>query len=560
MPPIPIPIPIPSYRPSSSSFSPPDSGYATLTTTSTQSSLSQLPKSKISIDNASTSSTTIQIIPSCTSPVPGRQDLIAYRMNPEVNVLERYKEILPEIQKILQRFLVSAERNLFGKKKKTKCGPVAVRLMMVGSAYSGGEVKPTIVIFIGGEDKLVKGIEGLMKKEGQILCRPDDGVMPDFEVIVIGEGVRKRSGEVKVVWDREKGWMMRGRERGVVTYCGRRIRFENEEGESSCCTLGGLVKLVGGDGGVRVVGITAGHVLEGLFDDEEEEEEENELFFAGDYTERMPRRAVGQLLYPEIPEYLVDQDVSEFIPARDWALFELDEKTKLKPNILERPGLDWEQHRNGRSNRDEMTVAPSNAFPSQSPIEVAMLTQSNYPRGVKLGVLSHLTGGLMLNPEKGFVEAYLLQLDEGEEIEDGDSGAWVINPVSKEVFGQVVATDYTGDAYIIPLHAIFDEIKENLGVQSVGLPTTADLLNIALRATTITVTEPDSLIVMTARVCSRERHMSDLLTSYYGEPSSLQRRSLLSDRDSGYGSPGSPIRYKPCRELEEWKEDEYGSW
>ena len=72
-------------------------------------------------------------------------------------------------------------------------------------------------------------------------------------------------------------------------------------------------------------------------------------------------------------------------------------------------------------------------------------------------------------------------------VQDGDSGSWVVCPVSKQVYGQVVATDALGDVYVVPLHACFDEMKELIsGVESVDLPTTADLLDLALRSSSST--------------------------------------------------------------------------
>lgn len=163
------------------------------------------------------------------------------------------------------------------------------------------------------------------------------------------------------------------------------------------------------------------------------------------------------------------------------------------------------------------------------------------------------------------------------EIQDGDSGAWIVNPISKEVYGHVAATDYTGDAYVIPLHATFDNIRRELGVRSVALPTTADLLNIALRATTTTATTPAAdvperptrasrgLEILTARESSRNRDLSELLSLYDGVCFDTKRLSVVgSDRDSGYCSLGSPARFSfvgGCHtRMEHSDEDEYKAW
>lgn len=56
----------------------------------------------------------------------------------------------------------------------------------------------------------------------------------------------------------------------------------------------------------------------------------------------------------------------------------------------------------------------------------------------------------------------------------GDSGSWVIDPLTYEVFGHIVATDMLGDAYVIPLQSIFDDIRTWHDAQSVNLPTAPD--------------------------------------------------------------------------------------
>lgn len=56
----------------------------------------------------------------------------------------------------------------------------------------------------------------------------------------------------------------------------------------------------------------------------------------------------------------------------------------------------------------------------------------------------------------------------------GDSGSWVIDPLTYEVFGHIVATDMLGDAYVIPLQSIFEDIRTWHDVQSVNLPTALD--------------------------------------------------------------------------------------
>ena len=67
---------------------------------------------------------------------------------------------------------------------------------------------------------------------------------------------------------------------------------------------------------------------------------------------------------------------------------------------------------------------------------------------------------------------------------NGESGSWVAHIASSEVYGQVVATDLFGDAYVIPLLDTFEDIKECLGVAIVGLPSDEDLADAALNEIT----------------------------------------------------------------------------
>jgi len=60
-------------------------------------------------------------------------------------------------------------------------------------------------------------------------------------------------------------------------------------------------------------------------------------------------------------------------------------------------------------------------------------------------------------------------------IVDGDSGSWVVDPISHEVFGHAVASDILGDVYVVPIRDTFDNIKQSLGVSEVTLPTEDDI-------------------------------------------------------------------------------------
>jgi hypothetical protein len=55
-------------------------------------------------------------------------------------------------------------------------------------------------------------------------------------------------------------------------------------------------------------------------------------------------------------------------------------------------------------------------------------------------------------------------------LKPGDSGAWVVDDITDEVYGQVVASDVFGGAYVVPINDIFEDIKVRLSLETVGLP------------------------------------------------------------------------------------------
>ncbi|KAK4212786.1 hypothetical protein QBC37DRAFT_424423 [Rhypophila decipiens] len=453
-----------------------------------------------------------------STPLPGREDLQVFKKDIEPSFTARYREIMPELHRLLQRQLSSQLNSLLSgrlfqnaRTKSRLAVQMSLRLMMVGKTIQ--DARAAIVVFTQGEQ--TSGLGRLLRQPVmQQLCQPDDGITPPFEVIVVGDPARKRRylGDISAVFDETPSGHS-----SAVTYCGARIRLEaGLSMQSAVATLGGVVKLTFELGDSMLVGMTAGHVLEHLYLDGSDSDDDWAVEDVNTPLRSKPGRSlVGDLLYPSVGT-LGDEDNDEGpeSPPRDWALFEIDSGLKLKPNIIPRE-TDQGEYRQlfdrgslGRSGRNQeycMSSAPPENFPSHEPMEVVMIA-SNKARGngVLFGELSHIPASIMLTniSDEPMVEAYMLTLDEKKDqttgcaddvdtstlgqIQDGHSGAWVVNPVSMEVYGHVVATDLTGDAYVIPLHATFDEIKKTMpGVQGVDLPTMGDLLEAALRRSSL---------------------------------------------------------------------------
>jgi Clr5 domain len=57
------------------------------------------------------------------------------------------------------------------------------------------------------------------------------------------------------------------------------------------------------------------------------------------------------------------------------------------------------------------------------------------------------------------------------DIRDGNSGSWVVDVLSYEVYGHLVASDAFRDGYVIPLAATLRDVKTELSAESICLPT-----------------------------------------------------------------------------------------
>ena len=57
----------------------------------------------------------------------------------------------------------------------------------------------------------------------------------------------------------------------------------------------------------------------------------------------------------------------------------------------------------------------------------------------------------------------------------GDCGSWVVDTLTNELYGHVVAADMFGDAYVVPLNETLEQIEEVLDAESVALPTASEV-------------------------------------------------------------------------------------
>ncbi|KAL7953233.1 hypothetical protein V8C34DRAFT_66509 [Trichoderma compactum] len=125
---------------------------------------------------------------------------------------------------------------------------------------------------------------------------------------------------------------------------------------------------------------------------------------------------------------------------------------------------------NFRDHELVISVSPSSSHGKRQPVTLVSGSE-----GLKRGFLSALPSRLLLGPGRGFVDTLIPNLDSNKHILDGDSGSWVVNETTLDVYGYVVAADAFGGGYIIPLAEAFRNIANTLRCQSVDLSTTIDM-------------------------------------------------------------------------------------
>ncbi|PHH79456.1 hypothetical protein CDD82_2375 [Ophiocordyceps australis] len=122
-------------------------------------------------------------------------------------------------------------------------------------------------------------------------------------------------------------------------------------------------------------------------------------------------------------------------PYYDWALLDMHEYRRNEIPLRTRGwfhGIFWPE---------EIDITAPRKISNNRPVFV--ITGSE---GRMRGSLSTLPSRVLLGKSQVFVNAFLLNAD--NVIKDGDSGSWVVDQETRQVYGYVVATDAFGDAYV----------------------------------------------------------------------------------------------------------------
>ncbi|CAH0016924.1 unnamed protein product [Clonostachys rhizophaga] len=394
-----------------------------------------------------------------------------------------------------------------------------LELMVLGRCEA--DAKPCIVVLCP-EQQSKKVRKFFDKKSVRAVRLPEDG-QPSFEVFVVGRAPepKQADGDIDVLIP------IVGESEGYTneTYCGAPIVIRQASGVDKRCTFGGVIKATWSNGEVKLYGLTVGHVLSDLADDLSVSTESDQARSSDDWgfelsdsdsedesvdsaeeepdDEAQPLCVIDELqlgladgsaswtalelgkigsISKDSREYqsaATDTKYGEPDAYYDWALIDM---VSYKPNLIrprKLPHGEVQEDGAFKSGNLELVVTAS---PSSRHGKRQSVVLASGSEGLKRGSLSALPSRLLLGPGKEFIDALILNLDNDKQILDGDSGSWVVNECTLEVYGYVVAADAFGGGYVISLVEAFSNITDTLRCQSVDLATTIDMASAKLES------------------------------------------------------------------------------
>ncbi|KAK4085019.1 uncharacterized protein Triagg1_9 [Trichoderma aggressivum f. europaeum] len=448
-----------------------------------------------------------QSVPPAPTPIAGFAE---FDKSVDNATISQFRHVHSLLEKPLLEYIRSTIR-------KKQC-PVSIRLMVLGR--SEDDAKPCIVVLCP-EQQSKKVRKFFDKKSVRALRLPEDD-QPSFEVFVVGREPETKQAEgdidvfVPIVGESESYTN--------DTYCGAPILIRQTSCVDKRCTFGGVIKASWSNGEIKLYGLTVGHILlDDLEDDmtastesdqsrcsydwvfelsdsesevechdsaEEEQDEDTEPLSMTDELQLALPDAGSSWVADELSKIgSISKDSPRYQSAvadtlydgpdayYDWALIEM---ISYKPNLIRPRRMSHDETQEGgvfnfRDHELVMSASPSDGHGKRQP--VVLLSGSE---GLKRGSLSALPSRLLLGPGREFVDALILDLDGNKQILDGDSGSWVVNETTLEVYGYVVAADAFGGGYLIPLAEAFRNIADTLRCQSVDLATTIDMASAKL--------------------------------------------------------------------------------
>ncbi|TXB98207.1 hypothetical protein FocTR4_00012349 [Fusarium oxysporum f. sp. cubense] len=349
------------------------------------------------------------------------------------------------------------------------------------------DAKASLVIFCSDEDGAHDTIRKFLRKSFvKDLYQPNDSAMSSFDVHIFGASPSTRSSvEVGIP----------SSESLTYTHCGMPISITTQgfRKESAMATMGGVLQFDAPrwiHSSYRVYGLTVAHAIYSQTnsdgdDDEDFSMSDNDSDDCDDSS--LNSSSESDASYPASPLQVdwgvsieADQKARPAIPhpslsgsvfaqpiaysslsntgsCRDWALFKFPTwEVPLKPNMLVADGKP-----------PALLKIPSSLL--GIPISRSVYIKTGFS-GTKEATISAGLSQILLQPGTEFVRAYTVELSKSTDIGPGDSGSWVVDAATLEVYGHLVATDMLSCSYVIPLVDILEDIRLQVEQVSIDFP------------------------------------------------------------------------------------------
>ncbi|KAK4188587.1 hypothetical protein QBC35DRAFT_495866 [Podospora australis] len=423
----------------------------------------------------------------------------------------RFATIQPHFERLLLEHVRS------GQKRGARYRPMSTRIMMMRTIE--GETLPHIVVFCQPGQQTV--VDKFAKQEAvRDICRPGELGVPSFEVAVVAAAprLRRRTAVINAIGEAAE-------HSPVSTLCGLPITVQHLSGELRNSTLGGVIKVTMGPGDFELYGITVGHVLES--EDEEEDIEADDMpdaeldseEDAGSFQRSQeregspspPRTPMSSVMENHLLEQALPIDPS---PSESLA-WSFSHPETIGTLAHSRGTVLYEAKASRRSDYDwalfEMSTYKANQLASDKKARIVLselapgapgrrpVCMISASSGVKMGHLEPDAGRIILGMGEELIDTHILTVDEDsgrhfpsprprfstqfpnigvtEDIHDGDSGSWVVDRETIELYGHLVATDHFNAGYVVPMCDILNDIKRHIGAVAVELPETPDFLH-----------------------------------------------------------------------------------
>ncbi|KAK4641523.1 hypothetical protein QC761_501090 [Podospora bellae-mahoneyi] len=311
--------------------------------------------------------------------------------------------------------------------KKPHPGDISMKLKYMGS----DEESAKLFIVIQCEKRVAKRVRHFFAQE-----HIQQDLKPDFEVYILDKGVIRLSTEDTL----DVSAHLDGRVTGEI---------------------------------IEVFGLTASHPVEegndlGRWDDDDFDSEEftdtdsiSELNESDAYPQpsHSPKlnamTSIGKVAHDSL------RLSSTTSANHDWALIKLN--TAVLPNLAP------DSHPPSLFGIN--LLASRVPLQPQQKIDVVVMTS----HGLQKGSLVSNGSSIMMFPGRTFLQTLDLVLRSDSELRPGDSGSWVVSETTHEVYGHVISVDALGEAHLVPLESTLSDIRAQLDVDEVALPTKADL-------------------------------------------------------------------------------------